>query len=158
MIKKYTGTNNGQPVETILLELYVNGIRTGVNAISSSDSFNTNSTITMNGTGAIWKFYGMRVYNATLTPVAIYNNYLTTLLDGDEIVRLANENDILNTAKTDVDYQKLISKGKNVLIVEVGDGTEQCALDSDGLGKILNECSSPSDVQYLSTKEQFLNP
>ena len=158
MIKKYTGTNNGQPVETILLELYVNGIRTGVNAISSSDSFNTNSTITMNGTGAIWKFYGMRVYNATLTPVAIYNNYLTTLLDGDEIVRLANENDILNTAKTDIDYQKLISKGKNVLIVEVGNGTEQCALDSDGLGKMLNECSSPSDVQYLSTKEQFLNP
>lgn len=158
MIKKYTGTNNGQPVETILLELYVNGIRTGVNAISSSDSFNTNSTITMNGIGAIWKFYGMRVYNATLTPVAIYNNYLTTLLDGDEIVRLANENDILNTAKTDVDYQKLISKGKNVLIIEVGDGTEQCALDSDGLGKMLSECSSPSDVQYLSTKEQFLNP
>lgn len=158
MIKKYTGTNNGQPVETILLELYVNGIRTGVNTISSSDSFNTDSTITMNGTGAIWKFYGMRVYNATLTPVAIYNNYLTTLLDGDEIVRLANENDILNTAKTDVDYQKLISKGKNVLIIEVGDGTEQCALDSDGLGKMLSECSSPSDVQYLSTKEQFLNP
>lgn len=158
MIKKYTGTNNGQPVETILLELYVNGIRTGVNAISSSDSFNTNSTITMNGTGAIWKFYGMRVYNATLTPVAIYNNYLTTLLDGDEIIRLANENDVLNTAKTDVDYQKLINKGKNVLIVEVGDGTEQCAIDSDGLGKMLSECSSPTDVQYLSTKEQFLNP
>ena len=158
MIKKYTGTNNGQPVETILLELYVNGIRTGVNAISSADSFNTNATITMNGIGAIWKFYGMRVYNATLTPVAIYNNYLTTLLDGDEIVRLANENDILNTAKTDVDYQKLINKGKNVLIVEMGDGTEQCALDSDGLGKILSECSSPTDVQYLSTKEQFLNP
>lgn len=158
MIKKYTGTNNGQPVETILLELYVNGIRTGVNAISSADSFNTNATITMNGIGAIWKFYGMRVYNATLTPVAIYNNYLTTLLDGDEIVRLANENDILNTAKTDVDYQKLINKGKNVLIIEMGDGTEQCALDSDGLGKILSECSSPTDVQYLSTKEQFLNP
>ena len=158
MIKKYTGTNNGQPVETILLELYVNGIRTGVNSISSADSFNTNTTITMNGIGAIWKFYGMRVYNATLTPVAIYNNYLTTLLDGDEIVRLANENDILNTAKTDVDYQKLINKGKNVLIVEMGDGTEQCALDSDGLGKILSECSSPTDVQYLSTKEQFLNP
>lgn len=158
MIKKYTGTNNGQPVDTILLELYVNGIRTGVNAISSSDSFNSDGTITMNGTGAIWKFYGMRVYNSTLTPIAIYNNYLTTLLDGDEIVRLANENDVLNTAKTDVDYQKLINKGKNVLIVEVGDGTEQCALDSDGLGKMLSECSSPSDVQYLSTKEQFLNP
>lgn len=158
MIKKYTGTNNGQPVDTILLELYVNGIRTGVNAISSADSFNSDGTITMNGTGAIWKFYGMRVYNSTLTPVAIYNNYLTTLLDGDEIVRLANENDVLNTAKTDVDYQKLINKGKNVLIVEVGDGTEQCALDSDGLGKMLSECSSPTDVQYLSTKEQFLNP
>lgn len=158
MIKKYTGTNNGQPVDTILLELYVNGIRTGVNAISSSDSFNSDGTITMNGTGAIWKFYSMRVYNSTLTPVAIYNNYLTTLLDGDEIVRLANENDVLNTAKTDVDYQKLINKGKNVLIVEVGDGTEQCALDSDGLGKMLSECSSPTDVQYLSTKEQFLNP
>ena len=158
MIKKYTGTNNGQPVDTILLELYVNGIRTGVNAISNSDSFNSDGTITMNGTGAIWKFYGMRVYNSTLTPVAIYNNYLTTLLDGDEIVRLANENDVLNTAKTDVDYQKLINKGKNVLIVEVGDGTEQCALDSDGLGKMLSECSSPTDVQYISTKEQFLNP
>lgn len=158
MIKKYTGTNDGKPVETILLELYVNGIRTGVNTISSSDSFNTDSTITMNGIGAIWKFYGMRVYNATLTPVAIYNNYLTTLLDGDEIVRLANENDVLNTAKTDIDYQKLINKGKNVLIVEVGDGTEQCALDSDGLGKMLSECSFPTDVQYLSTKEQFLNP
>lgn len=158
MIKKYTGTNNGQPVDTILLELYVNGIRTAVNAISSADSFNTDGTITMNGIGAIWKFYGMRVYNSILTPVAIYNNYLTTLLDGDEIVRLANENDVLNTAKTDVDYQKLINKGKNVLIVEVGDGTEQCALDSDGLGKMLSECSFPSDVQYLSTKEQFLNP
>lgn len=158
MIKKYTGTNNGQPVDTILLELYVNGIRTAVNAISSADSFNTDGTITMNGIGAIWKFYGMRVYNSILTPVAIYNNYLTTLLDGDEIVRLANENDVLNTAKTDVDYQKLINKGKNVLIVEVGDGIEQCALDSDGLGKMLSECSSPTDVQYLATKEQFLNP
>jgi hypothetical protein len=83
MVKSYTGTDNGSTVTTILLELFVNGIRSAVETFSTSDSFDSSATITMNGLGAIWYFYGMRVYNSTLSPLAIYNNYLTTLLDSD---------------------------------------------------------------------------
>lgn len=158
MVKNYTGTYNGEVKETTLLELYVNGIRTAVDEIVSSDSFAAEN-ITMNGLGAIWRFYGMRVYNSTLTPLAIYNNYLTTLLDGNEIVQLAEANDILNTSKTAVDFQKLLNKGKNVLIIELGNGEEKCVLDSDYLGKLESEAEgSPLETQYIATKEQFLNP
>lgn len=160
MIKQYTGTNNGQTVQTILLELFVNGVRSGVSVFNTGDSFDSTATIVANGLGAIWKLYGMRVYNTTLTPVAIYNNYLTTLLDSDEIVRLADENDILNTSKTAVNYEKLLLKGKNVLIVEVGDGEETCVLDSaDSLGKLPSELiGSAVETRRIATKTQFLNP
>ena len=160
MVKSYEGQNEGVPVTTTLLELFVNGVRSGVVVFSNGDSFSKDSTIVANGLGAIWSLYGMRVYNATLTPYAIYNNYLTTLLDGDEIVKRADENDVLNNAKTAVDHQKLLKKGKNVLIVEVGDGKEQCAQDStDLLGKMLDECTGTSlETRYCATKDQFLNP
>ena len=159
MVNTYTGTKNGQPEETTLLELYVNGIRTAVTVFASTDSFDNTTTINMSGKGAVWTFYGMRVYNAVLKPLAIYNNYLTTLFDGDEIVRLAEENDILNTAKTAIDYQKMLNKGKNVLIVEVGDGEEKCVIDSDYLGKLESEATgSILESQVISTKDQFLSP
>lgn len=159
MVKQYEGMDGSTPVQTVLLELFVNGIRSGVVVYQSGDSFYTDATISMNGLGAVWKMLGMRVYNTVLSPVAIYNNYLTTLLDADQIVSLADENDVLNNAKTAVDYTKLISKGKNVLIIEVGDGTEQCALDSDLLGKMLDECvGTPIETRFVVTKDQFLNP
>lgn len=160
MIKQYEGTNNGQAVKTILLELFVNGVRSGVNVFNTGDSFDASATISANGLGAVWKLYGMRVYNTTLTPVAIYNNYLTTLLDSDEIIRLADENDILNTAKTAVNYEKLLQKGKNVLIVEVGDGDEECVLDNaDSLGKLPSDLiGNAIETRKIATKTQFLNP
>lgn len=159
MVENYKGESDGNEVDTTLLELFVNGIRTAVLAVGSTSSFNTNGTISMNGLGAVWKFYGIRVYNAALKPFEIYNNYLTTLLDSDEIVRLFTENDILNSTKTDIDYQKLINRGKNVLVIEVGNGEEQCALDSDGRGKLLENCTgTPSEVHVIATKEAFLNP
>lgn len=160
MVKQYTGTNNGQTVKTILLELFVNGVRSGVNVFGAGDSFDSTATIVANGLGAIWKLYGMRVYNATLTPVAIYNNYLTTLLDSNEIVRLSDENNILNNSQTAVSHEKLLLKGKNVLIVEVGDGEEECVLDNaDYLGKLPNELIGNSvETRKIATKTQFLNP
>lgn len=159
MIKQYTGMNGTNEVKTILLELFVNGIRSGVVVFDSTDTFAKDATIIMDGLGAVWKFYGMRVYNTTLTPYAIYNNYLTTLSDGKEIERLATENDVLNVAKTAVSFEKLINKGKNVLVIELGNGEEQCGLDTDLLCKLVDDCiGTPTQVRVCATKELFLNP
>ena len=168
MIKSYKGkayTNStGSTVDntnktTILLELYVNGVRSGVVEFSSYDSFNPDATIYMDGRGAIWKFIGMRVYNTTLSPTAIFNNWLTTLTDGDEILNVANNNNILNTAKTDIDSAKLLALGKNVLIIYLGNGEETASLDEDGLGKLTSECvGTVSETRVLTTKESFLAP
>lgn len=168
MIKSYKGkayTNStGSIVDntnkiTILLELYVNGVRSGVVEFSSYDSFNPDATIHMDGRGAIWKFIGMRVYNTTLSPTAIFNNWLTTLTDGDEILKIANNNNILNTAKTDIDSAKLLALGKNVMIIYLGDGEETVSLDEDGLGKLTSECTGTvSETRVITTKESFLAP
>lgn len=168
MIKSYKGkayTNStGSIVDntnrtTILLELYVNGVRSGVVEFSSYDSFNPDATIYMDGRGAIWKFIGMRVYNTTLSPAAIFNNWLTTLTDGDEILKIANNNNILNTAKTDIDSAKLLALGKNVMIIYLGDGEETVSLDEDGLGKLTSECTGTvSETRVITTKESFLAP
>lgn len=168
MIKSYKGktyTNStGSIVDntnkiTILLELYVNGVRSGVVEFSSYDSFNPDVTIHMDGRGAIWKFIGMRVYNTTLSPTAIFNNWLTTLTDGDEILKIANNNNILNTAKTDIDSAKLLALGKNVMIIYLGDGEETVSLDEDGLGKLTSECTGTvSETRVITTKESFLAP
>ena len=168
MIKSYKGKaytdSTGSTVDntnktTILLELYVNGVRNGVVEFSSYDSFNPNATIYMDGRGAIWKFIGMRVYNTTLSPTAIFNNWLTTLTDGDEILNIANNNNILNTAKTDIDSAKLLALGKNVLIIYLGNGEETASLDEDGLGKLTSECvGTVSETRVLTTKESFLAP
>ena len=168
MIKSYKGkayTNStGSIIDntnktTILLELYVNGVRSGVVEFSSYDSFNPDATIYMDGRGAIWKFIGMRVYNTTLSPTAIFNNWLTTLTDGDEILSISNNNNILNTTKTDIDSTKLLSLGKNVMIITLGDGEETASLDEDGLGKLTSECTGTvSETRVLTTKESFLAP
>lgn len=168
MIKSYKGkayTNStGSIVDntnrtTILLELYVNGVRSGVVEFSSYDSFNPDATIYMDGRGAIWKFIGMRVYNTTLSPTAIFNNWLTTLTDGDEILKIANNNNILNTAKTDIDSAKLLALGKNVMIIYLGDGEETVSLDEDGLGKLTSECTGTvSETRVITTKASFLAP
>lgn len=168
MIKSYKGKaytdSTGSTVDntnktTILLELYVNGVRSGVVEFSSYDSFNSNATIYMDGRGAIWKFIGMRVYNTTLSPTAIFNNWLTTLTDGDKILNIANNNNILNTAKTDIDSAKLLALGKNVMIIYLGDGEETVSLDEDGLGKLTSECTGTvSETRVITTKESFLAP
>lgn len=168
MIKSYKGKaytdSTGSIVDntnrtTILLELYVNGVRSGVVEFSSYDSFNPDAIIYMDGRGAIWKFIGMRVYNTTLSPTAIFNNWLTTLTDGDEILNIANNNNILNIAKTDIDSAKLLALGKNVMIIYLGDGEETVSLDEDGLGKLTSECTGTvSETRVITTKESFLAP
>ena len=168
MIKSYKGKaytdSTGSIVDntnktTTLLELYVNGVRSGVVEFSSYDSFNPDATIYMDGTGAIWKFIGMRVYNTTLSTTAIFNNWLTTLTDGDKILNISNNNNILNTAKTDIDSAKLLALGKNVMIIYLGDGEETVSLDEDGLGKLTSECTGTvSETRVITTKESFLAP
>ena len=168
MIKSYKGKaytdSTGSIIDntnktTILLELYVNGVRSGVVEFSSYDSFNPDATIYMDGTGAIWKFIGMRVYNTTLSTTAIFNNWLTTLTDGDEILNISNNNNILNTAKTDIDSAKLLALGKNVMIISLGNGEETASLDEDGLGKLTEECvGTVSETRVITTKESFLAP
>ena len=168
MIKSYKGKvytdSTGSIVDntnktTTLLELYVNGVRSGVVEFSAYDSFNSDATIYMDGTGAIWKFIGMRVYNTTLSTTAIFNNWLTTLTDGDSILNISNNNNILNTAKTDIDSSKLLALGKNVMIISLGDGEETVSLDEDGLGKLTSECvGTVSETRTITTKESFLAP
>lgn len=143
---------------TTLLELYVNGIRTGTEKLESGDSFDRGVKISMNGLGAIWKFTNMRVYNRSIRPLDIFNNWLTNFTDANDIIKKSNENNILNTSNTDVSSTKLISLGKNVMIVEVGDGVgDTASLDSDGLGK-LEPTGTPSETQVLSTRAAFLDP
>jgi hypothetical protein len=61
---------------------------------------------------------------------------------------LADENDILNTSKSAVSFDKLISKGKNVLVIETGDGDEKCVLDSaDSLGKVVDDSWSGTPLE-----------
>ena len=84
---------------------------------------------------------------------------VTTLTDGDSILNISNNNNILNTAKTDIDSSKLLALGKNVMIISLGDGEETASLDEDGLGKLTSECvGTVSETRTITTKESFLSP
>lgn len=163
LLKSYSGNANGTETTTTLLELYVNGIRSGVLVFpNQGDGFDNTATITCNGLGAIWKLYGMRVYNKTLNFVEIYNNYLTTLLDASEIIRLSTENAILTTDKSKISYSALLEKKKNVLVIEVGNGTEKAGLDASTLVSVMDDGKQTihdgTGAITCATKNLFLDP
>lgn len=169
MIKGYLGgryvdaTGNQQDysnITTYLLELYVNGIRSAVTELSNSDGFDNTITISTSGEGAVWSLYGMRVYNTALTYWEILGNWITSLSDTIEILDVVNRNNILNTAKNAVSSAAMIRAGKNVLIIEAGNGTETASVDSDGVAKLTADCISPisGSQRVISTKSVILDP
>ncbi len=169
MIKGYQGgqyvdaTGNQQDytnTTTYLLELYVNGIRSAVTELSNSDGLDDSITITTSGEGAVWSLYGMRVYNTALTYWEILGNFITSLSDTTEILEVVNRNNVLNAAKTAISSAAMIRAGKNVLIIEAGNGTETASIDSDGVAKLTADCISPvpGSQRVISTKSIILDP
>lgn len=99
-----------------LLELYINGIRSGAVRYGNGDSIlhQTPKGITISSEGADVAIRNIRVYEKALNDDEVLSNYIYTRPTANEIITLYHSNDVL-TDSGDVSIEKLRAKGKSVL-------------------------------------------
>lgn len=105
------GTRN----ESRLMELYVDGNRTGADIYDNAFSFRQNNPkyITIDSAGADVEVKSVRIYTRRLSDDEELENRMVDSADGEEMIALYEENDILGDTDT-VDMDKLRAKGKGV--------------------------------------------
>ena len=106
----------GTMAENRLMQLYVNGNRTGADLYDSAFNFqqDTPQEITLDSTGADVEIRGIRVYNRALSDDEELENAMVDADGTDTMMALYEENDILGDTG-DVDLDKLLAQGKGVL-------------------------------------------
>ena len=106
------GTRN----ESRLMELYVDGNRTGADIYDNAFSFRQDNPkyITIDSAGADVEVKSVRIYTRRLSDDEELENRMVDSADGEEMIALYEENDILGDTDT-VDMDKLRAKGKGVL-------------------------------------------
>ena len=106
----------GTTAENRLMQLYVNGNRTGADLYDSAFNFqqDTPQEITLDSTGADVEIRGIRVYNRALSDDEELENAMVDADGTDTMMALYEENDILGDTG-DVDLDKLLAQGKGVL-------------------------------------------
>ena len=106
------GTRN----ESRLMELYVDGNRTGADIYDNAFSFRQDNPkyITIDSAGADVEVKSVRIYTRRLSDDEELENRMVDSVDGEEMIALYEENDILGDTDT-VDMDKLRAKGKGVL-------------------------------------------
>ena len=106
------GTRN----ENRLMELYVDGNRTGADIYDNAFSFRQGNPkyITIDSAGADVEVKSVRIYTRRLSDDEELENRMVDSVDGEEMIALYEENDILGDTDT-VDMDKLRAKGKGVL-------------------------------------------
>ncbi len=102
--------------ENHLMEIYVNGIRSGLFQYATTDSFiqATPQGITVNSESADVLLKNIRVYNRGLSDDEILSNYIIDRNSSDEMVALYDNNQVLDDAGA-VSIDKLRAKGKSVI-------------------------------------------
>ena len=106
----------GTTAENRLMQLYVNGNRTGADLYDTAFNFqqDTPQEITLDSTGADVEIRGIRVYNRALSDDEELENAMVDADGTDTMMALYEENDILGDTG-DVDLDKLLAQGKGVL-------------------------------------------
>ena len=107
----------GTTAENRLMQLYVNGNRTGADLYDSAFNFqqDTPQEITLDSTGADVEIRGIRVYNRALSDDEELENAMVDADGTDTMMALYEENDILGDTGRYVDQDKLLAQGKGVL-------------------------------------------
>lgn len=106
----------GTTAENRLMQLYVNGNRTGADLYDSAFNFqqDTPQEITLDSTGADVEIRSIRVYNRALNDDEELENAMVDADGTDTMMALYEENDVLGDTG-DVDLDKLLARGKGVL-------------------------------------------
>ena len=107
---------------TKLLQIYVNGIRSGAQDYEATDSLlqAMPEHIKVFSDAADVKLYNMRVYNRALSDDEVLNNFMVDRLTATEMVKLYRANDVMREDGDGVDIDKLRTQGKGVMRI-VGD-------------------------------------
>ena len=105
-----------------LMELYVNGIRCGAKQYAQTESMKQESpvNITVSSDAADVELRNLRIYRRGLTDDEELTNYMVDRPTSDEMVMLFRKNDVMNDDGSDVDIEKLRTRGKSVMRI-VGD-------------------------------------
>lgn len=106
----------GTTAENRLMQLYVNGNRTGADLYDTAFNFqqDTPRAITIDSSGADVEIRCIRVYNRALSDDEELENAMVDADGTDTMMALYEENDILGDTG-DVDLDKLLAQGKGVL-------------------------------------------
>ena len=106
----------GTTAENRLMQLYVNGNRTGADIYDASFNFqqDTPQEITIDSSGADVEIRSIRVYGRALSDDEELENAMVDADGTDTMMALYEENDILGDTG-DVDLDKLLAQGKGVL-------------------------------------------
>ena len=106
----------GTASENRLMQLYVNGNRTGADIYDASFNFqqDTPQEITVDSSGADVELRTVRVYSRALSDDEELENAMVDAEDTDTMMELYGKNDILGDTG-DVDMDRLLSQGKGVL-------------------------------------------
>ena len=106
----------GTTAENRLMQLYVNGNRTGADLYDTAFNFQQDipQEITIDSTGADVEIRSIRVYNRALSDDEELENAMVDADGTDTMMALYEENDILGDTG-DVDLDKLLAQGKGVL-------------------------------------------
>lgn len=106
----------GTASENRLMQLYVNGNRTGADIYDASFNFqqDTPQEITVDSSGADVELRTVRVYSRALSDDEELENAMVDAEDTDTMMELYGKNDILGDTG-DVDMDCLLSQGKGVL-------------------------------------------
>ena len=106
----------GTASENRLMQLYVNGNRTGADIYDASFNFqqDTPQEITVDSSGADVELRTVRVYSRALSDDEELENAMVDAEDTDTMMELYEKNDILGDTG-DVDMDRLLSQGKGVL-------------------------------------------
>lgn len=95
-----------------LLFVFVNGYITGIRQYSEESLFTQTSPVGISAGSSECDvdIYNIRVYRRYLSDRQILENLIYDLDNVDEKLRIFNENEILNTAETEISYDKLVQQ------------------------------------------------
>lgn len=108
----------GKRNEGRLMELYINGIRSKADIYGNGDYFNQTEAqeITLTSDCADIEIRTVRVYNRAITDDEEFGNFAIDRQTVDEMSELVTNNDVMNEDGTEVDIDKLLKKGKGVIL------------------------------------------
>lgn len=122
-----------------LLELYRNGGRCKADIYSEADTFLQDNAqgITLDSTFARLEVRSVMAYNRALSDDELLGNFVVSRPDPEEMMRLAEDNDIMTEDGSAIDMDKLIKKQKGVMLIVRKGGLQEVNSANDKKKKFL---------------------